>query len=90
MILKEAQRKHLRKYIRKAEYNKKSTRINVSWIFYINGDYLYDIVLTLLVYDITGTIDSIAVMWISKGALRIFIQYFAGILTDKYNRRNII
>ncbi|MDY5911437.1 MAG: hypothetical protein SPJ62_05395 [Inconstantimicrobium porci] len=54
------------------------------------GDYLYDIALTLLVYDITGTIDSIAVMWISKGALRIFIQYFAGILTDKYNRRNII
>ena len=34
--------------------------------------------------------NSIAVMWISKGALRIFIQYFAGILTDKYNRRNII
>lgn len=54
------------------------------------GDYFYDIAVTLLVYDITKSINSIAFMWISKGALRIFVQYLAGIITDKYDRRKII
>ena len=54
------------------------------------GDYFYDIAVTLLVYDITKSINSIAFMWISKGALRIFVQYLAGVITDKYDRRKII
>lgn len=54
------------------------------------GDYLYDIAVTLLVYDMTKSVNSIAFMWISKGALRIFIQYLAGIITDRYDRRKII
>lgn len=54
------------------------------------GDYLYDIAVTLLVYDATNNVNSIAFMWLSKGALRIFIQYLAGIVTDRYDRRKII
>ena len=54
------------------------------------GDYLYDIAVTLLVYDITKSVNSIAFMWICKGALRIFIQYLAGVITDRYDRRKII
>ena len=54
------------------------------------GDYLYDIAVTLLVYDITRSINSIAFMWISKGALRVFVQHFAGVITDRYDRRKVI
>lgn len=54
------------------------------------GDYLYDIAVTLLVYNITKSVNSIAFMWISKGALRIFVQYIAGIITDRYNRKKIM
>lgn len=54
------------------------------------GDYLYDIAVTLLVYDITKSVNSIAFMWIAKGALRIFVQYLAGIITDRYNRKKVI
>lgn len=54
------------------------------------GDYLYDIAVTLLVYDTTKSVNSIAFMWLSKGALRVFIQYLAGIITDRYDRRKII
>lgn len=54
------------------------------------GDYLYDIAITLLVYDLTKSIDSIAYMWVSKGALRIGILYLGGLITDKFNRKRII
>lgn len=54
------------------------------------GDYLYDIAVTLLVYDITRSVNSIAFMWISKGALRVFVQHFAGVITDRYDRRKVI
>jgi hypothetical protein len=54
------------------------------------GDYLYDIAITLLVYDISKSIDAIAYMWISKAALRMFILYAGGIITDKFNRKLII
>lgn len=54
------------------------------------GDYLYDIAITLLIYDMTKSINSIALMWLSKGALRIFILYLGGLITDHYNRKLII
>lgn len=54
------------------------------------GDYLYDIAITLLVFDITKSINSIAFMWLSKGLLRIFVQYFSGQISDRLNRKYII
>lgn len=54
------------------------------------GDYLYDIAITLLIYDISKSIDAIAYMWISKAALRMLILYAGGIITDKFNRKLII
>lgn len=54
------------------------------------GDYLYEIAITLLLYDLTKSIDTIAYMWISKGAFRILILYWGGIITDHYNRKHII
>lgn len=54
------------------------------------GDYLYDIAIILLIYDLTKSINSIAFMWLSKGALRILILYLGGLITDHYNRKLII
>lgn len=54
------------------------------------GDYLYNIALTLSLYASTKSIGSIALMWLARAALRIPVQYIAGIITDKYNKKKII
>lgn len=38
----------------------------------------------------TKSVGAVAVMWISRGILRIPVQYLAGIISDKYNKKIII
>lgn len=54
------------------------------------GDYLYNIAITVALYSVTNSIGSVALMWLSRGALRIPIQYLSGIIADKYNRKIMI
>lgn len=54
------------------------------------GDYLYNIGITVFIYSITKSVGSVALMWLSRGVLRIPILYISGIMADKYNRKKII
>lgn len=54
------------------------------------GDYMYNIALTLTLYNITESIGPVALMWLSRAILRIPIQYLSGIIADKFNKKHII
>lgn len=54
------------------------------------GDYLYNIGITIYLYNATKSIGSIALMWLSRGALRIPVQYLSGIIADKCNKKRVI
>lgn len=54
------------------------------------GDYLYSMGLTVALYSISGSIESIAYMWLVRGIVRIPVQYFAGMLADRYNKKILI
>ena len=54
------------------------------------GDQMYNIALTIGLYSITGDILSVAYMWLIRASLRIPTQFFAGIISDKLNKKYII
>lgn len=54
------------------------------------GDYLYNIGLVVYLYNTTNSISAVALMWLSRGILRIPVQYMAGIIADRFNRKRII
>lgn len=54
------------------------------------GDYMYYVAITIALYDMTKSVMSIALMWLSRAVLRIPVQYLAGIMTDRYNKKKII
>lgn len=54
------------------------------------GDYLYNIGITVFLYSMTKSVNSVALMWLSRAVLRIPMLYLSGIIADKYNRKHVI
>lgn len=70
--------------------NKNFTLLTIGGFISSIGDYLYNIGITVLVYSMTKSVGSVALMWLSRGVLRIPMLYISGIIADRYNRKNII
>ncbi len=54
------------------------------------GDYLYNVGVTVYLYSLTKSVGSVALMWLSRGALRIPVLYLSGIIADSYNKKKVI
>ncbi|MDV3427322.1 MAG: MFS transporter [Bacillota bacterium] len=54
------------------------------------GDYLYNIGITIYLYNMTKSVSSVALMWLSRAVLRIPFLYLSGVISDNYNRKKII
>ena len=54
------------------------------------GDSMYNIALTVNLYKTTGSVSAIAFMWLIRAAMRIPIQFFAGVIADSYPRKQLI
>jgi Na+/melibiose symporter-like transporter len=54
------------------------------------GDYLYNIGVTVYLYSITNSIGAVALMWLSRGILRIPMLYLSGIIADSCNKKRVI
>lgn len=54
------------------------------------GDYLYNIGVTVYLYSLTNSIGSVALMWLSRGILRIPLLYLSGLIADSYNKKKVI
>ncbi|MDF2672135.1 MAG: hypothetical protein K0R09_400 [Clostridiales bacterium] len=70
--------------------NKKFLLLSTGGFISSIGDYLYNIGLVVYLYSITNSIGTVALMWLSRGILRIPVQYIAGIIADRYNKKRII
>lgn len=54
------------------------------------GDNMYNIALTVSLYQSTGSVSAIAFMWLIRVSMRIPIQFFAGMIADSFPRKQII
>lgn len=54
------------------------------------GDSMYNIALTVNLYQTTGSVSAIAFMWLIRAAMRIPVQFLAGIAADSYPRKRLI
>ena len=54
------------------------------------GDYLYTIAITVSLYTTTKSLIAVTLMWLSRAIFRIPVQYIAGILTDRFNKKTLI
>lgn len=70
--------------------NKNFLFLSIGGFISVIGDYMYNIALTLTLYNITQSIGSVALMWLSRAILRIPIQYLSGIIADNFNKKRII
>ncbi len=70
--------------------NKNFLFLSIGGFISVIGDYMYNIALTLTLYNTTHSIGSVALMWLSRAILRIPIQYLSGIIADKFNKKHII
>lgn len=53
------------------------------------GDNLYNLALTLLLYNMTQSVVGVAGMWLVRAVIRIPVQFLSGIIADKFNRQKI-
>lgn len=70
--------------------NKNFMLLSVGGFISSIGDYLYNIGLLVYLYSVTRSVGTVALMWLSRGLLRIPVQYFAGIIADRYNKKRIM
>lgn len=54
------------------------------------GDSMYGIALTIALYQTTGSISSVAFMWLIRAAMRIPIQFISGIVADSFPRKKLV
>jgi MFS family permease len=54
------------------------------------GDNLYNIALTIGLYNISGEVSSVAFMWLIRAIMRVPVQFFSGVIADKFNRKYLI
>lgn len=70
--------------------NKNFTLLAIGGFISSIGDYLYTIAVTVYLYSITNSVLSVALMWLSRGVLRIPDLYLSGIIADYFNKRKVI
>lgn len=70
--------------------NRNFTLLTIGGFVSSIGDYLYNIGITVFLYTITKSVGSVALMWLSRGVLRIPLLYLSGIIADRYNRKKVI
>lgn len=54
------------------------------------GDSMYNIALTISLYQTTGNVSAVAYMWLIRASMRIPIQFIAGIIADSFPGKRII
>ena len=54
------------------------------------GDYLYNIGITVYLYDLTKSVGAVAIMWLARAVLRIPMLYISGIVADSCNKKKTI
>lgn len=54
------------------------------------GDYLYNIGVTVYLYNLTNSIGAVALMWLSRAVLRIPLLYLSGFIADSFNKKKVI
>jgi len=70
--------------------NKNFSLLTIGGFISSIGDYLYNIGITVYIYSLTKSVNSVALMWLSRAILRIPMLYFSGIIADKCNRKKVI
>lgn len=70
--------------------NKNFTLLTVGGFISSIGDYLYNIGITVYIYSLTKSVGAVALMWLSRGVLRIPVLYLSGIIADYYNKKRVI
>ncbi len=70
--------------------NKNFTLLSIGGLISSIGDYLYNIGVTVYIYSLTKSVGAVALMWLSRGVLRIPMLYLSGLIADSYNKKRVI
>ncbi|HAR86010.1 MAG TPA: hypothetical protein DCR69_09775, partial [Clostridium sp.] len=70
--------------------NKNFTLLSIGGLISSIGDYLYNIGVTVYIYSLTKFVGAVALMWLSRGVLRIPMLYLSGLIADSYNKKRVI
>lgn len=70
--------------------NKNFTLLSIGGLISSIGDYLYNIGVTVYIYSLTKSVGEVALMWLSRGVLRIPMLYLSGLIADSYNKKRVI
>jgi len=70
--------------------NKNFTLLSIGGFISSIGDYLYNIGVTVYLYSLTKSVGAVALMWLSRGVLRIPMLYLSGLIADSYNKKRVI
>lgn len=70
--------------------NKNFTLLSIGGFISSIGDYLYNIGVTVYIYSLTKSVGAVALMWLSRGVLRIPMLYLSGLIADSYNKKRVI
>jgi len=70
--------------------NKNFTLLSIGGFISSIGDYLYNIGVTVYIYSLTKSVGAVALMWLSRGVLRIPMLYLSGLIADFYNKKRVI
>ncbi len=70
--------------------NENFTLLSIGGFISSIGDYLYNIGVTVYIYSLTKSVGAVALMWLSRGVLRIPMLYLSGLIADSYNKKRVI
>lgn len=70
--------------------NENFTLLSIGGFISSIGDYLYNIGVTVYIYSLTKSVGAVALMWLSRGVLRIPMMYLSGLIADSYNKKRVI
>lgn len=70
--------------------NKNFTLLSMGGFISSIGDYLYNIGVTVYLYNLTNSVGAVALMWLSRAVLRIPMLYLSGFIADSYNKKKVI
>lgn len=70
--------------------NKNFTLLSIGGFISSIGDYLYNIGVTVYLYNLTNSVGAVAFMWLSRAVLRIPMLYLSGFIADSYNKKKVI
>jgi len=70
--------------------NENFTLLSIGGFISSIGDYLYNIGVTVYIYSLTKSVGAVALMWLSRGVLRIPMLYLSGLIADSYNKKRVV